>query len=287
MKKNNSAEETFQELLFVKESTKVYIPMSDGQDIFCQYILDDKTKSDYIIFFIQGFASGHFTWSDFWDALHEEFNMVIVDPRDKKSNELKKKSKCTIHRIALDFIEAIKFLKLDEKKLVLFGSSIGASYVAYLVGQEMIKPKGCFLTGTSRKPRSPRMLVHFFFLLPGFALNAIVKPIARIYMRNKLAEGFQKQIYKDRINHVDFRRWKTCKSLHDWDATEEFRKMSSPVFIIRTPDDKYHKEDEVKIIRELIPNCKIIDVPTYDYCHIKPGVYEFTQTIKKTILEEM
>ena len=173
MKRKEDSKVVTQERLFLKESKKTYIKMSDGEEIFCQYFINDKTKSDFILFFIQGFASGYFTWSDCWDAFHKEFNMVIVDPRDKLSNKLTKKSICTMQRIALDFVEAIKFLKLEERKLVLFGSSIGASYVAHLVGQKMIKPKGSFLTGVSRKPRSPRMLVKILFLFPGFILNSV------------------------------------------------------------------------------------------------------------------
>jgi len=287
MKRNSRIEKETQDTIFLKESSKAYIPMSDGQDIFCQYSLDDTTKSDIVFFFVQGFASGYFTWSDFWDALHQEFNLVIVDPRDKKSNKLMKNSECSTHRIALDFAETIKFLKLDEKKLVLFGSSIGASYVAHMVGQNMITPKGCFLTGPSRKPRAPKKLLNFFFLLPAFVMNTLGKLVARIYLRNKVAEGFQKQVFYDRISNVDVRRWKHCRDLQDWDATEDFKKMKIPVFIIRTPGDKYHESNEIQAVYELIQNCKIIDVPAYDYCHTKPGVLEFTQTIKKTILEEM
>ncbi len=287
MKRNSYAEEETQDTIFLKESSKVYIKMSDGQEIFCQYSLGDKTKSDIVFFFVQGFASGYLAWSDFWDALHQEFNLVIVDPRDKNSNKLMKSSECSVHRMALDFAEAIKFLQLDEKKLVIFGSSIGASYVAHLVGQNMITPKGCFLTGPARKPRAPRKLINFVFLFPAFVMNFLGKLAARIYLRNKVADGFQKQVYSDRINNTDFRRWKHCRILQDWDATEDFKKMKNPVFIVRTPDDKYHESDEIQIVHELILNCKFIDVQTYDYCHTKPSVYEFTQTIKKAILEEM
>ena len=87
MKRNSRIEKETQDTIFLKESSKAYIPMSDGQDIFCHYSLDDTTKSDIVFFFVQGFASGYFTWSDIWDALHQEFNLVIVDPRDKKSNK--------------------------------------------------------------------------------------------------------------------------------------------------------------------------------------------------------
>lgn len=279
--------EMIQERLFLNESKNVYITMSDGEEIYCQYSIDDEKKSDFILFFIQGFASGYFTWSDCWDAFHKVFNMVIVDPRDKLSNRLTKKSECNMHRIALDFKEAIEFLQLDEKKVVLFGSSIGASYVAHLVGQKMIQCRGSFLTGVSRRPRSPRILVKILFIFPGFILNSLGKAIARLYLRNKVAEGFQKEIYRERLKNVDFRRWKLCKQLHDWDATPDFSNMKGPVFIIKAPEDKYHEEEELKIIKELIPNCKLIEVPNYDFTHKKPEVYEFAQIIKRTILEEM
>ncbi len=287
MKRNSCVEKETQDTIFLKESSKVYIQMSDGQKIFCQYSLGDKTKSDIVFFFVQGFASGYFTWNDFWDALHQEFNLVIVDPREKKSNKLMKSSECSVHRIALDLAEAIKFLKLDEKKLVLFGSSIGASYVAHLVGQNMITSKGCFLTGPARKPRAPSKLINIFSLFPAFVLNSLGKLVARIYFRNKVADGFQKQVFYDRIKNADLQRWKPCRDLHYWDATEDFKKMKIPVFIVRTPDDKYHESDEIQMIHELILNSKFIDIQSYDYCHTKPSVYEFTQTIKKTILEEM
>ena len=79
-----------QETIFMDEAEKIYIPMSDGQDIFCHYSIKEEKPSDTIFFFVQGFANSYLTWSGFWDALHEKFNLVLVDPRDKKSNVLKK-----------------------------------------------------------------------------------------------------------------------------------------------------------------------------------------------------
>jgi len=287
MRKDASSKTSFQEKLFINESQKTYIKMSDDEEIFCQYSINDNDKSDFTLLFVQGFASGYFTWSDCWDAFYQKFNMVILDPRDKLSNKLTRKSKCSIHRIAQDFVETIKFLELDEKKLVLFGSSIGASYTAHLVSQNLIKPKGVFITGVSRRPRSPRILVKILFLFPGFVVNSIGKTIAKLYLRNKVAEGFQKEIYKERIKTIDFRRWKLCRQLHDWDATSDFKNMKGPVFLISTPKDKYHEKEEEEIIKKLISNCKVITVPNYDFTHTKPEVYKFANIIKEKILKEM
>jgi len=274
-----------QDQTFLKEAEKVYIPMSDGQEIFCQYSITKDKPSNVVFFFVQGFASSYFTWSDFWDSMHKKFNLVIVDPRDKKSNVLKKESTCTVNRMAKDFAEAIKFLNLKEEHLVIFGSSIGASYVAHLVSEIGVKPKMCFLTGPSRVPRAPLGLLNFFFMFPGFIMNSVGKLVARLYLMNKVASGFQKMIFYDRIKNTDVRRWKHCRKLPIWDAEEDFKKMDVPVRIILTPGDKYHVAEEEYLINSIIKECKTIEVPSYDFCHTKPDVDEFANIIEKAIKE--
>ena len=61
MRKDASSKTSFQEKLFINESQKTYIKMSDDEEIFCQYSINDNDKSDFTLLFIQGFASGYFT----------------------------------------------------------------------------------------------------------------------------------------------------------------------------------------------------------------------------------
>lgn len=283
----NFDESYVQERIFVNNSNKEYILMSDGEEIFCYHSINYKEKGDLVFFFVQGYASGIFPWSDFWDALDKKFNLVVLDPRDKPSNKLTKKSECTTHRISLDIAETIHHLKIDEKNVIFFGSSIGASYVAHCISQKMIAPKACFFTGPSRVPRSPRLIVKIILPLPPFLLRIAGTIVARIYLKNRVSDGFQKQIFYERIKNVDVRRWKICKKLQDYNATEDFERTNGIVYIIRTVGDKYHKIDEINTVNKLIKNSKIIDVPSYDFIHMKPGVDEFTLELKKIIEEEI
>ena len=273
-----------QETIFMDESEKIYIPMSDGQEIFCQYSIKPDKPSNIVFFFVQGFANSYLTWSGFWDALHERYNLVLVDPRDKKSNVLKKESKCNVKRIAKDFAEAIEYLDLKQENLVIFSSSVGGSYVAHLVSEIGVKPKVCFMTGPSRVPRAPSGLLNFFFLFPAFVMNTLGKLAARLYLMNKVASGFQRMVFYERIKtNTDVRRWRHCREIHDYDAEEEFRNMDVPVRIILTPGDKYHIAEEEHILADIIKDCKLIEVPSYDFCHVKPDVYDFAEILSKEI----
>jgi len=286
MRKEKPSSEYYQETIFLNESEKEYIMMSDGQEIYCMHTMNDKSKSDMVFIFMQGFANLYFTWNDFWDAIHEKFRLVVIDPRDKTSNKLKKTSECTVKRIVLDIVETVKHLNIDESKLVFYGSSIGASYISHAVAQELIKPKICFFTGPAREPRAPKKLLKFFFLFPRFIMNSVGKLVARLYLRNKVSEGFQQYVFYNRIRGVDPSRWKQCRKMYDWNATEDFKKLKVPVYIVRTPEDKYHISYEAEIVQDLIEGSVIIDVPSYDYCHTKPGVNDLVQTLDKIILEE-
>jgi len=286
-KSYNFNKDYVQERTFVNNSNKEYILMSDGEEIFCYYSLDYENRGDLVFFFVQGFASGIFPWSDFWDSLQKEFNLIVLDPRDKPTNKLTKKSKCTTPRIAMDIAETLHHLRIDEKKVVFFGSSIGVSYIAHCVSKKMVDPLLCFFTGPSIIPRSPRLIVKIILPLPPALLKIVGTIVARIYLKNRVSDGFQKQIFYERIKNVDVRRWKICKKLQDWNSTEDFSNTDCQVYIIRTKGDKYHKMEEINKTKELIKNSKIIDVPSYDFIHMKPGVEEFTQMLKKIIEEEI
>ncbi len=283
----NFDENYVQERTFVNNSNKEYILMSDGEEIFCYHSINFEEKGNLVFFFVQGFASGVFPWSDFWDALHEKFNLIVLDPRDKPTNKLTKKSECSTQRIALDITEALHYLGIDEKKVIFFASSSGASYVSHCISQKMVNPLLCFFTGPATIPRSPSLIIKLILPLPLFLLDPVGKMVARIYLKKRVSDGFQKQIFYERIKNVDVRRWKLCKSLHDWNATEDFSETNCPVYIIRTSGDKYHKFEEVNKVNQLIKNSKILDVPSYDFIHMKPGVDEFTIMLKKIIEEEI
>ena len=214
-----------------------------------------------------------------WDELAKEFNLIVLDPRDKETVKLSKKSKCTVQRIALDIAETIHHFRINKNRLIFFGSSIGASYIANCLRRNPIKPKCCFFAGPSIKPRNPKFLLKLTLILPSSIVDRLGKFVGRRYLRDKVAEGFQRKVFYNRVEKIDVRRWKKCFKIHNYNAAEDFKSIKCPTFIIRTKGDKYHHLKSLDEVHEIIENSQIVDVQSYDYFHTKPGVKDFVKEL--------
>jgi pimeloyl-ACP methyl ester carboxylesterase len=283
---SNSLEEEFpQEMVFINESTKEQILMSDEQEVHCFFSSKHRGNGKPILFFIRGAGPGIYSWTDLWDELYKEFDLVIVDSREKPTTALKKNKECTVRRIALDIAETIHHLKIKEEDVVFVGSSFGVFYVAHCVSQKMINPRKCLFIGSAVRASYPKFKTRLAFILPAILLEKFGKRLARNYLNNRDMEGFQKKVYLERVNSIDVRRWKRCKKMRWWNAADDYKEIACPVIIFTTADDKYHKAAAIKEVNKLIKDSKLVDVPSYNFMHIQPGVVEFGKMIKKLIEE--
>ena len=275
-----------QEMIFLKNASREYILMSDEQEVLCYYSIAENNSDSFTIFFVQGFGAGVYSWTDLWDELHEEFNLIVLDPRDKETVELGKKKECTVKRIALDIAETIHYLDINSENLVFFGSSIGCAYIANNLGRKLSNPKCCFFAAPSIKPRNPKFLLKLAMILPSKIVDKLGKFIGRRYLRDKVAGGFQRKVFYSRIENIDVRRWKHCIRLHNYNSSKDFECIENHVHIITTQGDKYHEVESADEVHKLIKNSEIMTVPSYEYYHTNPGVKEFTKQISRIIKGE-
>ncbi|MCE7740388.1 MAG: alpha/beta hydrolase [Candidatus Heimdallarchaeota archaeon] len=283
MMSNSLNEEFPQEMVFIKESVKEQILMSDEQEVFCFYSTKHAGSNKPTIFFIQGLGPGVYSWSDLWDELYKDYDLVIIDSREKPSINLKKKKHCTVQRIALDIVETIHYLKLKEENVIFIGSSFGVYYVAHCVSQKWVMPKNCFFIGPFVRTSYPNLSTQLAFMLPTSLLEKVGKRIARRYLRTRVAAGFQKKVYYERVTNIDVGRWKRCSKMRRWNASEDYKRIKCPIFIFTTSDDKYHRIEKTREVCNLIENSTLIEIPDYNFMHIKPGVVEFAKMINKHI----
>jgi hypothetical protein len=272
-----------QEMNFLKNAKKDYILMSDEQEVLCYQSFDQSNSDKFTVFFVQGFGAGVYSWTDLWDELCKEYNLIVLEPRDKESVKLGNKKECTVQRIALDIAESVHYLKISFEKLIFFGSSIGAVYIANNLRRKLTNPKCCFFAAPSIKPRNPKFLLKLALFLPSKFVDKLGKFIGRRYLKNKVAEGFQRKVFYSRIDNIDVNRWKQCIKLHNYNSKEDFASVECPVYLITTSGDKYHELEAVEKVHKLIKNSKIVNVPSYEYYHTYPGVKEFLNQISNII----
>lgn len=272
-----------QELIFVRESKQEYILMSDEQLIYCFYSIKQEYLNNPTIFFIQGLGPGIYTWSDFWDELYKEYNLVVIDSREKPTIDLEKNKECSVQRISLDIVEVINYLQIKEENVILSGTSLGSFYLAHCVGQGWINPKGCFIVGPSINLTYPEIAFKLAFILPSFLFEKVGKFLARRYIKSKELEDYQRKAYLERIMKIDVKRWKRCSRIRKWNPSDDYKNIKCPVIIFSTDADKYHSVEEAKKVKKYIKNCHLVDVPDYKYMRSKPRVKEFIRMIDDLI----
>jgi pimeloyl-ACP methyl ester carboxylesterase len=283
MKPKTLDEEYPQNMIFLKESEKENVLMTDGHEIPCYYSKKQGNFEKITFLFIQGVGPGVYSWTDFWDELFQMYDLVVIDSREKPTVDLKKKGECSVNRMSLDIVEIMHHLKINEENVAFFGSSIGVHYIAHCIGQGWINPKVCFLAGPQVKPNYPKISSKIAFSLPAFLLEKVGKQIARRYLRNKIESVFQKKVYNDRINKIDVRRWKQCSKIRYWDSSDNLKKIECPVYIFCATEDRYHNVQSAKQVGELVQDSRFIDIPDYNFIHTKPGVVEFVKMIENII----
>jgi len=285
-KNSNKKEGLPQDFLFFNKSTSENILMSDNQEVHVFYSLKHSNSNHPTIIFIQGLGPEIYSWTELWDQLFVDHNLVVIDTREKPTIDLKKNKLCTVPRIALDIVEVLHYLKIESKETAFIASSFGVYFVAHCVAQKWIDPIACFFIGPSVQPIYPKIKTKLGLILSTFLLEKVVKKIVLIYVKGKFEEGYQRNLYTERISALDVKRWKYCSKMRFWSALEDYKKIDCLVVIFTAGIDKYHSNESAIKVKNLLKNGTIEPVPNYNYMRIKPGIIEFADRIKKIIKKQ-
>jgi len=271
-----------QEELFWKESTKEYVPMSDGAELLVYYTKKGGQNKKTILF-LPGYATGVFSWSDLWDELHTEYDLYVFESREKNSSKVKWKHKADMNRLGLDVKETIEHFKFDQNNLFMIGSSFGCSTSARAMAEKWFKPAGILYNGPSVKFILPRKILWLAYILPAFVLQVIGIPIIRLWISIMFPKGFQKKHYNDFLGNANAMRWKKTLSTSRWNALEDYAKVPCKTWVTLDPDDSLHTVEFVETILSTIPDSTLVKVPSYNYMHHYPGARNFAKQIKELI----
>jgi hypothetical protein len=267
--------------LFYKESTKVYVPVSDGAELLVYYTT--KKPDGYNIFYIPGYGSLPMSWNDLWDELYKDFNLYVLETREKISSKVKWSHKGDMNRSGLDIKDSIENLDLDQKKTFIIAASSATLYVGRALAAEMIHPKGLIAIGIIRTPVLPSKLIYMSKFTPSFLINWALKTIGKLWLTMVMPKGPQREAYKQYMQNASAMRYKKTKCLTWWDATEDYKKIKTPTWIIGAVEESMHTEHESKLIRGLIKNSIYVEVPDFSYMHHLPGARDFAKVIKDII----
>ncbi len=283
-KKKKKQEVDRQKALFYKEAERVYVPMSDGAELLCYFTKKGKNTSGVTILFIPGYASIPMSWNDLWDCIYEEFDLYVLETREKITSKVKWSHKGDMNRSGMDIGDAIRGLKLDPKKTVILCASASALYVMRGLAEKWIdEPLGMIMIGPVRTPILPSKLIYMTKFTPSFLINWMLRSIGKIWIGTAVPKGVQRDRYREYIGTASAMRWKKTRWVTFWDGTEDFKKVKVPTLMVGAIQEDLHINDETKICVNLVETSEYLQVSSFMYMHHLPGAADFTKKVSKYI----
>ncbi|MFW9852316.1 MAG: alpha/beta fold hydrolase [Candidatus Thorarchaeota archaeon] len=267
---------------FEKRATAKELIMSDTATIKVFHSkAPEKTRNGYTLVLIPGWATIVPSWDEFLMEAADDFDVVYFESREKESCKLTKESKVGMDRMAYDIKDVIDQLKIDETKLVLFGSCLGATTIVVGLYNGWYNPFMPVLVAPPPRFEVPPVLRQLIPIAPTFLFTP-AKPILIWWVKKfKTESPKQAAKYIRSIEEANPKRWKKVglplafkrfwkifphidhhnllvameeDKMHDVKTTQKIAKMmKNSVYVNLNTNENTHAAIMVKTIREYLP----------------------------------
>ncbi len=226
-----------------------------------------KEKNGLTMIVIAGWGTIVPSWNEFLMEAAKDFDIVYFESREKSSCSLTRKSEVGMERMAYDIKEVIEQLKIDETKLVLFGSCLGATTIIYGLYKQMYNPVMPVLVAPPARFEVPPVLRQLIPVAPAFLLEPI-KPIVRYWIRKKTESPEQAAKYIRNLNEANGRQWKRVGlPLAFKRYWKVFPQVKNKVLLVAAEDDKMHDAEITKKISNMMVNSIYTNLETNKNTH--------------------
>ncbi|MHA1259106.1 MAG: hypothetical protein ACTSRO_05595 [Candidatus Heimdallarchaeaceae archaeon] len=227
---------------FEKKAKTKDIIMSDNATIRVFYSNPEKEDANgYSIIVVAGWGTVLPSWDEFLLDIMKDFEVIYFESREKASCSLPKKSDVGMDRMAYDLKEVIEQLQLDEQKLVIFGSCLGATTIAYGLFKRFFNPFMPVLIAPPPRFETPPVLRWFIPIAPAWLLKP-TKPILRWWVKKFKSESPEQAAkYIRTINEADGKRWKRVGApLAFKRYWKIFPEIKNHLLLVAAEEDKMH-----------------------------------------------
>lgn len=248
--------EKFRVSEFEKLAKSSMVPISDGSKLKVFRYTPPKEKfNGYTLFLSVGWGTVVSAWDQLLLEATKDFDVVYYESREKGSSELPKKYAVGMERMAKDIQEIIEYLKLDEKKLILLGSCIGATEIVFGMYRKMYNPFLPVLISPPARFEVPPILRQIIPIGPTF-LWGTAQPIVRWWViKTKTEDIKQAAKYLRTLEEADPKKWKRlglrlAYKRYWW----LFPEVKNHVLLVSAETDKMHNAKAIRKVNELMEN---------------------------------
>ena len=254
---------------FEDRALEIYVQMSDSTELrVLQTFAPKETRNGFILFIVAGWGSVVLGWEEVLLEAMKDFDIVYLETREKGSSKLTNKSVFGLDRMSQDIKETIFQLSIDEKKLILFGSCMGATVIANGLAKKMFDPFLSILVSPPPRFEMPPLTRYLVPITPRWLLKPI-KPMLRFWVRKFKSESSEQAAkYIRVINEADGYKWKKVgKPLALGRYWKIFPLIESRVLVVAAEKDKMHDAKTIQKIVSLIPGAIYRNLETNHNTH--------------------
>jgi hypothetical protein len=243
-----------------------------------------EKRNGYTLFVISGWGTVLPSWDVFLVEAMKDFDVVYFESREKRSSSFTKKSDKGMHRMVMDIKESIEILKIDQSKLVLFGSCIGATMICYGLVEEMFSPFLPVLVAPPGRFEVPPVLRQLIPIGPTF-LWPVAQPIIRFWItKTKSEDKVQAAKYIRTVEEADAKKWKSLGLRLAYKRYwKMFPKVKNHVLLVAAEKDKMHDAKVTMRVKDMIKNSTYINLETNRATHNETMVDTIREYLPKFI----
>ena len=244
--------------------------MDDGTQLLVMTTYaQEKTRNGYTLLLIPGWGTLPLSWKGFIEEAQKDFDLIYFETREKASSILPKKAeRGGIKRLSTDLAITIEQLGLDQSKVILVGSCMGANLIADGLAYDKFDPFSSFLIGPQPKwplPYGTRRLTH---LGTRHTLTPI-RPILRFWIKKTQSDTPETAAkYIRVIDEASPRKWWYIgKPIAREKYMPTYRKVKNPVVIIAEEGDKMHQAKDAHRIARAVKNSTFLSMSSNKATH--------------------
>ena len=254
------------------------IPISENVLLKLITFTPSLINNNPAVVFIPGWISMIKGWQEVLKEMTKDFTVYYLETREKISSQIKENADYSVEEIGNDIIRLIEILKLQNRKYILLGSSLGATSILNCCKDLQVKPFSLILISPNAEFRIPPwgVLVIKLFYPP---LYNFIKPYLKWYIKtfrmNVKHDYEQYEKYSSVLNFAD--PWKLKKaalSVYKYSVWNLLDKIEYPTLILGGSKDKLHEPENLKRIVSSMKKATYVDMGTNKGTHSKEVVYE-------------
>jgi pimeloyl-ACP methyl ester carboxylesterase len=252
------------------ECDQQYLKMSDTTELLVlRTYASHETHNGFTILMVPGWGSIVPGWDEFLLEAKKDFDVIYLETREKGSSKIFKTSqRGSMHRLSDDIAEVISQLGLDQTKLILFGSCMGANIIAHGLVYGKLDPFMSYLIGPQPKWPIPRISRFVLPIAPKWFLTPI-KPFLRYWLIKTQCDTPETAAKYSRVlNEANSRKWHHVGLPIAFETYQDlFARIRKKVAIVAEQGDKTHIPEDTFKIAQIIPNAELIVMKSNKAAH--------------------